>query len=227
MSDLVQGRPALLVIDMQRAFVDAQAGSYVADADRLVDRVARAVKYARAAKMPVLFSREVHRASGVDGGRLLWDGRGGWVSGRPRYGTGAPPPEAACVEGTPAAELLPSLVPLPSEPVFDKRRYSCFIGTELDLLLHRLGVETLLVAGVCTDVCVLWTVGDAFQRDYHARVLEDCVAGTSPEAHERALTIMRDLTTAGRPVYSDLLADLAKGPRMTGAISEPPTALSE
>ena len=141
--------------------------------------------------MPVLFSREIHRASGVDGGRLLWDGRGGWVSGRPRYGTGAPPPEAACVEGTPEAELLPELVPLPGDPVFVKRRYSCFLGTELDLLLRGLGVETLLVAGVCTDVCVLWTVGDAFQRDYHARVLEDCVAGTTPEANERALTIMR------------------------------------
>lgn len=213
MSELITARPALLVIDMQRGFVDAQTGDYVADAEGLVSRVTRAVELARGAGMPILFSREVHRVSGVDGGRLLWDGRGGWVSDRPRYGTGAPPPEAACVEGTREAELLPELVPLPGEPVFEKRRFSCFIGTELDLLLRRLEVDTLLVAGVCTDVCVLWTVGDAFQRDYHVRVLEDCVAGTTPEAHDRALTIMRDLTTAGRPVRSDLLGDLEATPR--------------
>jgi nicotinamidase-related amidase len=205
MSDPVVGQAALLVIDMQRGFIDADAGSYVIDAEPLVQRVGRAVESARAAGIPVLFSREVHRPSGVDGGRLLWDGRGGWVSSRPRYGTGAQAPAAACVEGTPEAELLPELEPQPGEPVFDKRRFSCFVGTELDLLLRRLGVETLYVAGICTDVCVLWTVGDAFQLDYHVRVLEDCVAGTTFEAHERALTIMRDLTTAGRPVRSDAL----------------------
>lgn len=209
MSEWVTGQPALLVIDMQRGFIDADAGSYVIDAEPLVQRVARAVDSARAARMPVLFSREVHRPSGIDGGRLLWDGRGGWVSSAPRYGTGAQAPQAACVEGTPEAELLEALAPEPGEPVFEKRRFSCFLGTELDLLLRRLDVATLFVAGVCTDVCVLWTVGDAFQRDYHVRVLEDCVAGTSLEAHERALSLMRDLTTAGTPVRSDALIGAA------------------
>ena len=206
MQDLVIGRGALLVIDMQRGFIDADAGSYVIEAEALVDRVARAIDAARAAGMPVLFSREVHRPSGIDGGRLLWDGRGGWVSGHPRYGSGEDSPAAACVEGTPDADLLPAIVPAPGEPVFEKRRFSCFIGTELELLLGRMKIDTLVVAGICTDVCVLWTVGDAFQRDYHVRVLEDCVAGTTFEAHERALTIMRDLTTAGEAVRSDALA---------------------
>ena len=206
MLDLVVGRPALLVIDMQRGFIDSDAGSYVIEAESLVSRVARTIDAARAADMPVLFSREVHRVSGIDGGRLLWDGRGGWVSGHARYGSGADSPDRACVEGTPEAELLPDIVPAPGEPVFEKRRFSCFIGTELELLLGRLGIETLFIAGICTDVCVLWTVGDAFQRDYHVRVLEDCVAGTTFEAHERALTIMRDLTTAGEAVRSDALA---------------------
>jgi nicotinamidase-related amidase len=206
MRELVPGPPALLVIDMQRGFIDADAGSYVIDAEPLVHRVGRAVGAARAAGMPVIFSREVHRPSGVDGGRLLWDGRGGWVSSAPRHGTGAASPPAACVEGTPEVELVPELEPEPGDVVFEKRRFSCFVGTELDLLLRGMGVETLFVTGVCTDVCVLWTVGDAFQRDYHVRVLEDCVAGTSFEAHERALTLMRDLVTAGTAVRSDALA---------------------
>jgi nicotinamidase-related amidase len=82
-----------------------------------------------------------------------------------------------------------------------KRRFNCFLGTDLDLLLRGLGVDTLLVTGVDSNVCVLWTVGEGFQLDYHVRVLEDCTAGTSPEEHEAALLIMRALTM-GRPVLS-------------------------
>jgi biuret amidohydrolase len=206
MLDLIHGRAALLVIDMQCGFIDDDAGSYVIDSEQLISRVGCAMATARSLEMPVLLSREVHRMSGVDGGRLLWDGRGGWVSKHVRYGSGKQSPTGVCIEGTRQAELLPQLAPEPDDIVFEKRRASCFLGTELDLLLGRLGVETLFVSGICTDVCVLWTVGDAFQRDFHVRVLEDCVAGTTVAAHKRALALMRDLTTAGEAVYSDALA---------------------
>jgi len=80
------------------------------------------------------------------------------------------------------------------------------LGTELELLLRNLDVQTLLVTGVDSNVCVLWTVGEGFQRDYHVRVIEDCVAGTSTEEHEAALLIMRSLTTS-RPVLSSEVVD--------------------
>jgi len=51
---------------------------------------------------------------------------------------------------------------------------------------------------VDSNVCVLWTVGHAFQLDYHVRVIEDCVAGTSPGEHEASLLIMRNLTAYPR-----------------------------
>ena len=92
--------------------------------------------------------------------------------------------------------------PQPKDLRIKKRRYSCFLGTELDILLNLLKVETLLVTGVDSNVCVLWTVGDGFQKDYHVRVIEDCVAGSNPEEHEAALLIMQTLTT-GRPIRSD------------------------
>ena len=77
--------------------------------------------------------------------------------------------------------------------------------------LRRLGVDTLLIAGVCSDVCVLWTAGDAYQRDYRVYVLEDCVAGTSPQGHNAALAIMRALTNAGRAVTAaDAIAALER-----------------
>ena len=78
------------------------------------------------------------------------------------------------------------------------------------MLLNGLGVRTLLLTGVCSNICVLWTAGEAYQLDYHVRVIEDCVAGTSPSEHAAALTIMRPLTFPARPVRSaEVLEELA------------------
>ena len=156
-----------------------------------------------------MFSQEVHRADGLDGGRLLWDGRSGWVTGKhPRAAPGeAPAPP--CIEGTKGFEIVDELAPELGDIRVLKRRFSIFVGTELDMNLRRLGVDTLLIAGVCSDVCVLWTTGDAYQRDYRVYVLEDCVAGTSPQGHDAAHAIMRALTNAGRAVTAaDAIAAL-------------------
>ncbi len=202
MDNLIIGRAALAIVDMQNDFVDAEVGSYALGAETMVARVARLIAAARGAGVPVIFSQEAHRASGVDGGRLLWDGRSGWVTGaHPRAEPGAPP-APPCIEGSKCFEIVDALEPHADDVRIIKRRFSIFFGTELDQILRRLKVETLLIAGVCSDVCVLWTAGDACQRDYHTRVLEDCVAGTSSESHDAALKIIRALTTFGQEVTS-------------------------
>jgi nicotinamidase-related amidase len=68
---------------------------------------------------------------------------------------------------------------------------------------------------VSSDVCVHWTVGEAFQRDFHVRVLEDCVAGTSVSDHEASLQIMRNLVTAGQRFTSADLAAALRGEAVT------------
>ena len=199
---LIVGRPALAVVDMQNDFVDAKVGSYALGAETMVSRIRRLIGTARAAGIPVIFSQEAHRRSGIDGGRLLWDGRSGWVTGkhpRAKKGTKPLPP---CIEGTWGFEIVNELEPSADDVRIIKRRFSIFFGTELDQILRRLKIETLLIVGVCTDVCVLWTAGDACQRDYHVRVLEDCVAGTSAESHGAALKLIRALTTFGNKVTS-------------------------
>ena len=80
MDGLGLGQPALAVVDMQNDFVDHDVGSYAIGAERMVTRIGRVVAAARRARVPVVFSQEAHRADGVDGGRLLWDGRSGWVT---------------------------------------------------------------------------------------------------------------------------------------------------
>ena len=211
MDGLEIGQPALAVVDMQNDFVDHDVGSYAIGAERMVTRIGRVIAAARRAQVPIVFSQEVHRADGLDGGRLLWDGRSGWVTGKhPRAAPGAPP-APPCIEGTEGFEIVDELAPEPGDMRILKRRFSIFVGTELDMNLRRLGVDTLLIAGVCSDVCVLWTTGDAYQRDYKVCVLEDCVAGTSAQGHEAALTLIRALTNAGRPVTAaDAIAALER-----------------
>jgi nicotinamidase-related amidase len=201
----IVGKPALLVIDMQHDFLDPDAGCYAPGSERIVPTIARVVEAARRAQIPIIFTQEAHRPGRIDMGRELDSGTG---ASYPGGGAEAPVPDH-CVEGTRGIEIVEELAPQAGDLRIVKRRYSCFLGTDLELLLGNLGVETLLVTGVDSNVCVLWTVGEAFQRDYHVRVIEDCVAGSSPEEHEAALTIMRALTTGETRVTSeDVIAAL-------------------
>ena len=81
----------------------------------------------------------------------------------------------------------------PTDYFIQKRRYSCFFGTELEILLKGLKAETLILVGGMTDVCVHYTFVDGHQHDYYMRCVEDCVGGTSPEAHQASLNAMEYL----------------------------------
>jgi nicotinamidase-related amidase len=199
MTEIIHGRAALLVVDMQRDFLDKDAGCYAPGSEAIVPTVVHVVDAAREAGIPIIFTQEAHRPGGIDAGREADEGAG---AGYPGGGPDSPVP-SHCVEETPGIEIVDELTPRPGDLRIKKRRYSCFLGTDLDLLLRNLGVETLLVTGVDSNVCVMWTVGDAFQRDYHVRVIEDCVAGSNPEEHEAALLIMRTLVSGGQRVTSE------------------------
>ena len=86
-----------------------------------------------------------------------------------------------------------------------KRRYSCFFGTELEILLKGLDADTLILIGGHTDVCVHYTFVDAHQHDYFCRVVEDCVAGSSQEAHDAALDAMEYLQIGARRMTADVV----------------------
>lgn len=201
MTDLIVGRPALLVIDMQHDFVDPGAGCYAIGAERIVPHIAALAAICRSAGVPVIHTRELHRPGGIDSGRELDCG-----PGLAAATAGGPAVPWHTVRGTRGAEIVPELRPENGDHVVDKARFSCFLGTDLEFLLHGLEVSTLLIAGVCTDVCVLWTAGDAFQRDYYVRVIEDLTAGSTADRHEAALLIMRSFTFDGTPVTSKVLA---------------------
>lgn len=91
-----------------------------------------------------------------------------------------------CIEGTAEAELIPELSPYPGE-IIPKKRFSAFYHTSLEGKLEELNPDSIVVCGVCTDICVLHTIADARNRGYQVEVPVDCVASFDAKAHAFAL----------------------------------------
>ncbi len=183
---LIEGRPALIVIDIQAStFIDHSDDRAIPNKDGYAGRMWQArgaIDAARAAGIPVIFIQEVHRADLVDFGREL-DGA----------------ETVHCLEDDPRTALAVEQMGIrPSDYRVPKRRYSAFFGTDFEILLRGLKVETLIVVGGLTDVCVHYTFVDGHQSDFFCRVIEECVAGSSEEAHEAALRVMEYLQTGAR-----------------------------
>jgi nicotinamidase-related amidase len=191
---LIEGKAALIVIDIQQStFVEKDVRS-IAHMPDYADRMAlarKAVDQARASNIPVIFIQEIHRANLVDFGREL-DGD----------------EDIHCLDNNPETDLAKEVMGFrDGDYHIQKRRYSAFYGTDLEILLKGLKTETLILVGGLTDVCVHYTFVDGHQGDYFCRVIEDCVAGSSIEAHDAALRAMEYLQTgAVQPLDTVLMA---------------------
>ena len=107
------------------------------------------------------------------------------------------PPETAAATGRDSAVcILQCLV----------SRYSAFFGTDLEILLKGLGVDTLVLIGGLTEVCVHYTFVDGHQNDYFVRVIDDAVGGSSLEAHTASRNAMEYLQTGALRSTDEMLA---------------------
>ena len=189
---LIEGRPALIVIDIQAETfgdrTDEAIPSMPGYAARMLE-ARHAIDRARERDIPVIFIQEVHRPDLVDFGREL-DGS----------------EDVHCIETEPGTEIAVEETGFrPGDYLIRKRRYSAFFGTDFEILLKGLRVDTLLLCGGLTDVCVHYTFVDGHQSDYFCRVIEDCVAGSSEEAHEASLRAMEYLQTGARCSLAQVL----------------------
>ncbi len=190
---------ALIVVDIQQGAAmpaELMGIAQMGGVEERVQNAERLVAAARGSAVPIIFFQEVHRPSGVDFGREL-DGAEG------RH----------CVDGAPGTDLWPTLVPDPAaddrEFHIVKRRYSGFIGTEFEIVLRGLGVQTLVLIGGLTDVCVHYTFADAHQRNFHVRVVQDCVGGSSTARHEASLDAMEYLQAGARRTTDEVVQGFA------------------
>ena len=167
---------ALLVIDMERDFVDQGAVQETPGGLALIPTINRLATWARAHGLPVIFTHEMHRADRSD------------------YGIELEYDPVHCLEGSAGCELAAGLDVLDSDyRIFGKRRYDAFLGTDLDLLLRSKKVENLICCGVTTHVCVMSTVLTARNLDYRVLLARDAVAAVSPDHQAAALLCMSDV----------------------------------
>jgi nicotinamidase-related amidase len=159
----------LLVIDMQRFFLDPSSSMFMSGGAAILPTVKRLVDAFRRAGRPVIFTRHVHHPSDLDSGIMGW-----WWAGK-------------CLEGSPESEVHPELAPRPDEKVVFKHRYSAFYNTDLETVLRCLRVEDVVISGVMTNLCCESTARDAYFRDYRVFFPADGTGSVSEEMHVASL----------------------------------------
>lgn len=167
-------KKALLVIDMLNDFVKSDGALPVPDAEELVPRIKEVIDRFRAKNLPVIYVCDSH----------MPDDKEFDVWGR------------HAVFGTKGAAVVEELSPLENEPVIRKRRFSGFYGTDLDLTLRENEIDEVVLTGVLTNICVLYTGSDAYQRGYKVTVLKDCVKSVDSSMHEFALKQLKEVVGA-------------------------------
>lgn len=167
----MKSKKALLIIDMLNDFVEPRAPLEVPEAQNIVSNIQDRIKKARRQKIPVVYVCDAHAPN--DPEFRVW----------PRH----------AVRGTRGAQVVSELKPQKKDFMVPKVTYSSFFKTKLDGLLKKLKPKELILTGVCTEICVLYTAVDALARGYAIEVPSDCVAGLTPEGHEFALKQMQEV----------------------------------
>ena len=179
-------RAALVIIDMQRDFLEP--GGFGAALGNDVSRLRAAVEPCRAvlgaardAGITVIHTREGHRPDLSDAPQLKVE------RGDPALRIGAVGPMGRIlVRGEPGHDIIPELYPLADEPVIDKPGKGAFYQTDLELVLHNRDIDTLLVCGVTTEVCVNTTVREA-NSEFARRMGADVVIDYEKEDYVEAI----------------------------------------
>jgi len=166
-------RAALLLVDMQGFFIDPASPAYMPQALPALSNAGRLARLFRERGLPVLFTAHAHKDPARDGGLMaLW-----W--------------KQVCLAGTREAEVASSLGAREGE-IFLKCRYSAFANLKLGERLRTLGVDSLVIAGLKTNLCVESTVREAFDLGFMCIVAGDAAAARTEELHLASLAAMAD-----------------------------------
>lgn len=153
-------KTALVVVDVQNDFCDPDEFPAAAG---MLPRLQALIAAARGARVRVAYTQTFH-SEATDS--PVW---------RTRFDT-RPHRQHTCRVGSAGADFHPAVLPQAGDLVVVKHRYSGFHGTSLELMLRAHGVETVVMTGIATNVCVETTARDAFQRDFHVVLASDATA---------------------------------------------------
>jgi len=182
---------ALVIIDMQRDFVDPGGfgealGNDVSLLRKAIDPIKRLLAAARRVGMLVIHTREGHRPDLADLPPAK-KARGKFKTGIGDKG----PMGRILIRGEYGHDIIDALKPKAGEPVVDKPGKGAFFATDLETMLKNRGIKQLVVCGVTTEVCVNTTVREANDRGFDCLVPEDCVASYFPAFQKAALEMIK------------------------------------
>jgi nicotinamidase-related amidase len=176
-------KPALVIVDMQNDFVREGAPMEVPDARETIPQHQRLISFFRAAGFPIIYTRFL----AGPGRTLVYE-----------WSPELEPPTLACQRGhlryyadvgktLDCADVIEEIYPEPGDYIVDKYGYGAFYNTNLDDILHSLGVESIVVTGTVTQICVEETARGAFHHGYKTTVVSDAVSSYLPDLHAATL----------------------------------------
>ncbi len=166
---LNKDKAALLVIDMQKFFLNPKSPTFTCGGLAILPNVKLLIDTFRKANRPVIYTCHVHHPDRIDAGIMGW-----WWEGM-------------CVEGSPESEVHEDIAPLSHEKVIFKHRYSSFYNTDLETILRCMEIEDLVISGIMTNMCCESTARDAYYRDYRIFFLADGTGSINEEMHTASL----------------------------------------
>ncbi len=188
--DLDRDHAALIIIDMQRDFVEPGGfgetlGNKVALLQAIIPATARLLAVFRAAGLPVIHTRECHRPDLSDCPPAKRE------RGKPSLRIGDPGPMGRIlISGEPGADIIPELYPVDGEIVLDKPGKGAFYATPLGELLSERKIRQLVFAGVTTEVCVQTTMREANDRGVECLLATDATESYFPEFKKAAIDMI-------------------------------------
>jgi nicotinamidase/pyrazinamidase len=165
-------KPAIIVVDMLKDNLkESSRNPYFQEGKEIIPNLQRLLEEGRKRGFPVVFACDSFLKDD-----FIFKGR----------------MKVHSLRGTKGSEVVDDLKPAPTDTILPKRRFSAFFKTDLDQTLRTLGVDTIIVTGITTEVCVLITVMDGLSHDFSVIILEDCSASRKKEFHQGCLSLYRD-----------------------------------
>jgi len=170
-------KAALLVIDLQNDFVEEGAIIEVPEARKQIPKIKKLIETCRKHEIPVIYTVMVHHSPDV----------------APRHYDLFPFLRGKAYKpGSKGVQIYDEIAPETSDIIVEKSQYSAFFNTKLGKVLHNFkkqgrSIDTLMIVGTVTNICVDSTIRDAFYRNYKVVVISDCCSAVDPELHNATL----------------------------------------
>ena len=167
-------KKALIIVDMIKDNVDPDSRFSIGEEGRrIIPNLSSLLSAARQSNIPIIFANDSFMPND-----FIFRGK----------------VKPHALRGTRGVEVIEELRPQPEDIILEKRRFSAFFKTDLDITLRSLGIDTIVVTGITTECCVLTTLLDGMANDFKVILIEDCCASSLKDNHDAIIKIFRNST---------------------------------